>query len=74
MKVKKDDTKETDNVSFLQTFGSVLAAMFGVQTEKNRQRDFNKGKLWHYILGGLIFAALFITVLVTIVQYALSGL
>lgn len=62
------------NVSFFQVMTSVSAAMFGVQSNKNRERDFNKGKLWHYILGGLIFAAVFIAILVTIVQIALSDL
>jgi len=69
-----NDSDKKDSVSFLQVMTSVLAAMFGVSTEKNRERDFTKGKLWHYILGGLIFAAAFIAILVTIVQTALSDL
>lgn len=69
-----DNNKNNDKVSFFQVFSSVLAAMFGVQSDKNRQRDFNKGKLWHYILGGLIFAAIFIGTLITIVNYALADL
>jgi len=70
--VDNDSNKNHDKVSFFQVVSSVLAAMFGVSTEKSRQRDFTKGKLWHYILGGLIFAAVFIAVLVAIVQMALS--
>jgi len=69
----REDNKD-DKVTFVQVMISVLAAMFGVSTEKNRERDFKKGKLWHYILGGLIFAAVFIAVLITIVQMALSDL
>ncbi len=69
-----DNNKSESKVSFFQVFGSVLMAMFGVQSEKNRQRDFNKGKLWHYILGGLIFAAAFIGILIVIVQTALSDI
>lgn len=68
------EDNNNDKVTFFQVMISVLAAMFGVSTEKNRQRDFKKGKLWHYILGGLIFAAVFIAILVTIVQTALSDL
>jgi len=70
--VSNDNNKNTESVSFFQVFSSVLAAMFGVQTEKNRERDFNKGKLWHYVLGGLLFAVIFITILVSVVQFALS--
>lgn len=69
-----DNNKNTESVSFLQVFSSVLAAMFGVQTEKNRERDFNQGKLWHYVLGGLIFAAIFIAILVSVVQFALADI
>ena len=69
MNNKNNDEK----VSFFQIFTSVLAAMFGVQSDKNRERDFNKGKLWHYILGGIIFAVIFIAILITVVQTALSG-
>lgn len=69
-----DNNKNSASVSFLQVFKSVLAAMFGVQSEENRQRDFTQGKLWHYILGGLIFAAIFIAILITVVQTVLSGL
>lgn len=29
--------------SLLQVFGSVLSAIFGVQSSKNRERDFAKG-------------------------------
>ena len=68
------EDNNNDKVTFFQVMTSVLAAMFGVSTEKNRERDFKKGKLWHYILGGLIFAAIFITVLIIIVQTALSDL
>lgn len=72
--MNNDNNKNNTKVSFFQIFGSVVAAMFGVQSEKNRQRDFNQGKLWHYILGGLIFAAIFIGILITVVQTALADI
>jgi len=66
------DNNDKENVTFLQVISSVGAAMFGVQTDKNRQRDFKKGKLWHYVVGGLLFAVVFIAILVVIVKMALS--
>jgi len=72
--VNNDKNKNTESVSFFQVFSSVMAAMFGVQTEKNRERDFNKGKLWHYVVGGIIFAVIFITILISVVQLALSDI
>jgi len=66
------DNNEKDNVTLFQVISSVGAAMFGVQSDKNRQRDFKKGKLWHYIVGGLLFAAIFIAILIAVVKMALS--
>lgn len=52
---------------------SVLAAMLGVQKSKNYQRDFQYGKPWQYIVVGLIAVAIFIGILVSIVNYAISS-
>jgi len=64
-----NDSKPKVNMfSILQ---SVLAAAIGVQSEQNRQRDFKHGKPIYYIIAGLIFVALFIGVIVTVVQMVL---
>ena len=68
------DTDNNNKVSVLQVIGSVLAAAFGVQSEKNRQRDFKKGKLWHYVLAGIIFTTIFIFILIAIVRLLLSDI
>ncbi|MGV6859842.1 MAG: DUF2970 domain-containing protein [bacterium] len=44
---------------FLSVMGSVLSAFIGVQSNKNRERDFAKGKMWHFILGGIIATVVF---------------
>ena len=67
------DNNNKESVTLFQVISSVVAAMFGVQSDKNRQRDFKKGKLWQYIVGGLLFAGVFIAILVTIVNLALSS-
>ncbi len=58
--------------SFLKAFFSVAAAAFGVQSEKNRQRDFTHASPWPYIAGGLLFTAVFITILVVVVKVAVN--
>lgn len=68
------DTDNNNKVSVLQVIGSVLAAAFGVQSNKNRQRDFKKGKLWHYVLVGIIFTTIFIFTLIAIVRLLLSDI
>lgn len=54
-----------------QTIGSVLAAAFGVQSGKNRERDFKHGKAIHFIIAGVAFVALFILVIVGVVKLVL---
>jgi hypothetical protein len=59
--------------NFKETLKSVGAAFFGVQSDKNRERDFTQGKFSHFIIAGLIAVVLFITTLVTIVSFVLPG-
>lgn len=58
-------------VSFLSILQSTLAAAIGVQSEKNRQRDFTHGKPVYFIIAGLIFIVVFIAVIITVVQLVL---
>ena len=54
---KKDAAKPP---SFLDVLGSVLASMFGVQSNRKREEDFAHGKPSQYIVIGLIMTAVFI--------------
>ena len=58
-------------LSFREMLQSVLAAAFGVQSGKNRARDFSRGKPSHFIALGLMFTALFVVVLFALVQLVL---
>ncbi|WP_241973658.1 DUF2970 domain-containing protein [Aliidiomarina shirensis] len=51
---------------------SVLAAMFGVQTEANRRRDFSSGNPMAYIVIFVIFLALFVLTIAGIVTLVIS--
>ena len=55
----------------LDIFKSVGAAFFGVQSEANRQRDFNHGKLRHFVIAGLVATVLFVLAIFGIVQLVL---
>ncbi|EXF47283.1 hypothetical protein BAY1663_00301 [Pseudomonas sp. BAY1663] len=54
-----------------QMLGSVLAAALGVQSGKNRARDFSHGKPSHFIFLGLGFTAIFVLVILGVVKLAL---
>lgn len=54
--------------SLKDTFKSVAAAFFGVQSNKNREKDFSQGKLSHFIIVGVFSVVVFIVALVTVVN------
>lgn len=66
-----NDNEKAKKISFLSVMRSVAAAAFGVQTKKNRERDFNNGKPIVFITAGLVFVLLFILSVYTVVQIVL---
>jgi hypothetical protein len=56
-----------------QTIGSVLAAAFGVQSGKNRQRDFSRGRARNFIIGGVVFTVLFVLTIMVVVKLVLRS-
>ena len=54
-----DDPVDNKPPTLLQMMHSVLAAAFGVQSGKNRARDFTHGKPSHFILLGIVFTVVF---------------
>lgn len=63
----------TKGLSILQVIQSVLAASFGVQSEKNRERDFTRGSAGTFIVAGLIGTAVFVLAMFVIVKLVLAG-
>ncbi len=64
---------EQVGVSPLQVLQSTFAAALGVQSSKNRQRDFAEGRASQFIVAGIVFTALFVGVMVLIVRLVLSS-
>ena len=62
---------EKKGTSFMAVVHSVLAAGFGVQSRKNRERDFQHGKAVHFIAAGLLGTLIFMAVVWLFVQLAL---
>lgn len=57
----------------LQVVGSVFAAGLGVQSSKNRERDFKQGRIGVFIAAGIVFTLLFIGVIVLVVQTVIKS-
>lgn len=57
---------------FWNIVASTLAAAFGVQSDRNRERDFKHGSFWTFFAAGLIFTLVFIASVVSLVRFVLS--
>lgn len=66
------EEKPAESLNPFSVIGSVFAAGLGVQSSKNRERDFRQGRAPVFIIAGLIFTALFIGGVYTIVTLVLS--
>ncbi|QXH44021.1 DUF2970 domain-containing protein [Pseudomonas xanthosomatis] len=66
-----DDPTPGKPPTFWQMLHSILAAAFGVQSGKNRARDFTHGKASHFIVMGTLFTLVFILALAGLVQLAM---
>lgn len=74
---QQEDAKDTGaethvGMSTREVVGSVLSAAFGVQSSRNRERDFNSGSYRQFIVAGLIFTVLFVATLVVVVNVVLD--
>lgn len=58
----------SSNPSLWQVTQSVLAAMIGVQSDKNRERDFKRGKASQYVIIGIAFTVLFVLTVAGVVK------
>jgi len=68
----REDSADGRRLGIWTVAKSVGAAFFGVQTEANRRRDFAHGRLHHFVLVGLVATAVFVVVLVVLVQTLLA--
>lgn len=77
LKQKPQDTTANSEPAhtpgFWSTVKSVLGAMIGVQSESQREKDFEKGDPVKLILGGIIFTVVFILTILFFVNLALDN-
>ncbi|MET0378038.1 MAG: DUF2970 domain-containing protein [Spongiibacteraceae bacterium] len=60
------------SLSFLQMVSSILASFFGVQSGKNRERDFALGKARPFILVGVLMTIVWYGTISVIVHFVLK--
>jgi len=71
---KSQEDAEEPSLSFLQIAGSAVAAAFGVQSSRNRERDFSRGKISHFVVAGVVFTAAFVLIMILVVNLVIGGL
>ncbi|WP_252626472.1 DUF2970 domain-containing protein [Aliidiomarina quisquiliarum] len=59
--------------NLLQVVSSIAAGMFGVQSQRNRQRDFSHSSPLPFILAGISFILLFVLIMVGIVTVVMKA-
>ena len=67
----KGEQVEVRKPTLIDTFKSVLASFFGVQSDKNRRRDFQHGNPAQFIIVGLLLTFLFIVGMIFVVKIIL---
>ena len=68
-----DKQQAPQKPSFFNILVSTFAAAFGVQSSKNRERDFTGGNLYVYIAAGVIFTVGFVITMALIVKMVLKS-
>ncbi len=70
--MKSDENPEARR-SLISLFGSIAAAAMGVQSHKNRERDFSSGSPARFVIGGIIGTVLFVLTMYFIVRFVLRS-
>lgn len=60
------------NLTIMQVIGSILASFYGVQSSKNRKRDFQSGKARTFIVTGIFLTAVWYFTIYLVVTLVLQ--
>jgi hypothetical protein len=66
------NSDKTDVTTF-SIIKSAMAAMIGIQSDANRERDFESGKFWYFFIAGLFVTLTFIGCVWLAVKYVLNS-
>ncbi|GAA5442543.1 hypothetical protein Misp06_00717 [Microbulbifer sp. NBRC 101763] len=72
--MQENNKEKAGKPGFGQIVLSTLAAAIGVQSNKNRQRDFQSGSMVNYVIAGILFTTFFVLALALIVKTVLGNM
>lgn len=67
------EQEQKKSPSFLSILQSVLAAMFGVQSEEKRKKDFEGGNFASYIFIGVVMTIIFVLSIVWFANWVVDN-
>jgi len=67
----QEQAREAVKVPFWRMMLSVMQASFGVQSKKNKERDFASGSIKGFVIAALVFTILFVIAVATVVNLVL---
>lgn len=68
----EEGEEQKESLGFFELLGSTLAAAFGVQSSRNRARDFRRGRPGQFIAMGIAFTVVFVIAMILLVNLVLS--
>lgn len=68
-----DEKSQDKGRGFLGVVQSVIAAIFGIQSDKNRQQDFKQGDASQFIAMGVIAAVIIVITMIVVVNQVLES-
>lgn len=68
MKMEDNDRQSEKKLSLIDVALSVCAAALGVQSSKNRKRDFSRGNAITFLFFGALFTIIFVLTIIGIVH------
>ncbi len=66
-------SEEKSGTGFFAVLKSIFAALFGIQSNRNRERDFKQGKASDYIVIGFVVVFVLVFIMIMIVKSVLLG-
>ena len=69
---RNQDEQDQQAPSFLAVLMSTFAAAFGVQNDKNRERDFKHGNIHTFIIAGVAVTAFIVMAVILLVNIVLA--
>ncbi len=67
----EEKQEEEESLALWEVFQGIIAMFIGVQSEKNRERQFKYGKLHQFIIVGIIITVFLLIHIVLLVKYVL---